>query len=399
MNRISLVNNHLAQGREVCIVAYGRSPLGPYRGDLSGYSATELSGLTLKLTLAKYGIDPNAVQELCLGNVYSAGLGQSPAKQTAVKAGLPDTVVCSSVNKVCSSGMLAIVSAYMTISQGHQDVVAAGGVEIMSNVPYYMPRNSKTKGDSELIDGMIKDGLWDSRYNVHMGECAEKCAEKYKITRKQMDDFSINSNLKAEDAWKNGKFKDEVIPIPNPKKPGEMISKDHIKGSNQKFEKLKTAFRKDNGTVTAGNASPLSDGAAMIVLSSRAKAQEMGWTVVGTILSFAHHEQNNIEFTTSPNLAIRKAIRKAEVNIENVDFFELNEAFAVVGISNVQLLGIPIEKVNVYGGALAIGHPIGCSGARIVVTLLSALRQEKSSLGVAAICNGGGGGSAIVIRI
>ena len=398
MKNLSIIKNHLAGPKEVCIVAAGRSPLGSYKGDLSGYTAVDLAAVTLKQTLSKHKIDPSAVQEFYLGNVYTGGLGQSPAKQVAVKAGLLDSTVCSNVNKVCSSGTLAIISGFLSISQGFEDVVAAGGVDIMSTVPYYMPRNSTKKGDSELVDGLVKDGLWDSRYNIHMGECGERLAEKYDVSREEMDSFSIKTNQKAVDAWKNGKFDDEVVHVPHPKKEG-MVTKDAVKGPGQNFAKMKTVFRKEKGRVTPGNASPISDGAAMVVLASRAKAQEMGWKVLGTISSFAHAEQNNIDFTTSPNLAVRKAVERAQLSLDKIDFFELNEAFSVVGIVNTKLLGISPEKVNVYGGAVALGHPLGCSGARIVVTLLSVLRQEKGSVGVAGICNGGGGASAIVIRV
>lgn len=398
MRGISIISNHLSSSREVCIVAAGRSPLCPYKGDLSSYSAIDLASLTLKQTLSKYNINPGSIEEFYLGNVYAGGLGQSPAKQVAIKAGLLESVICSNVNKVCSSGMLAIISGYMSIRQGIEDVVAAGGVDVMSNVPHYLPRNSTTKGDTQLIDGLVKDGLWDARYNIHMGECAERCAEKYNVSRQEMDDFSVSSNTKAINAWKNGKFNNEVLPVPNLKKQG-IIDKDVIKGPDQNFSKMRTAFRKENGKITPGNASPLTDGAAMVVLSSRAKAQEMGWKVLGTIVSFAHAEQNNIEFTTSPNLAVRKAVDRAGIAMEKVDFFELNEAFSVVGLVNTKLLGIQPEKVNVYGGAVALGHPLGCSGARIVVTLLNVLSQEHGKIGVAGICNGGGGASALVIRI
>lgn len=397
MKRLNLICRHLGGENEVVIVAAGRSPMTNYKGDLSGYTAVELASKTLQGTLDKFQIPASSIQEFFLGNVYAAGLGQSPAKQVAVRAGLPDSTICSNLNKVCSSGMLAITSAYLTIKQGIQDVVAAGGVDIMSNVPHYMNRNSTTKGDTQLIDGMIKDGLWDSRYNVHMGECAERCAEKYSITREDMDKFSIDSNTKALKAWEAGKFTSEVIPIKHPKSE-KTVDKDVIKGPAQKFSSMRTAFRKENGRVTAGNASPLSDGSAMLVLASRKKANEMGWKVLGTIESFAHAEQNNIDFTTTPNLAVRKACERANVKVSNVDYFELNEAFAVVGLANTKLLDIDASKVNVYGGAVALGHPLGCSGARIVVTLLSVLKQEGGKIGVAGICNGGGGGSAVVIR-
>ena len=262
-----------------------------------------------------------------------------------------------------------------------------------------MARNSTTKGDADLVDGMIKDGLWDSRYNIHMGECAERCAEKYNVTREEMDEFAVASNRKAQEAWAAGKFKDEVIVMKNPKNKAVNVEKDFIKGPNQKFSAARTAFRKEKGRVTAANASPLSDGSAMLVLSSRGKAVQMGWNILGTVDSFAHAEQNNIEFTTSPNLAVRLAAERSGLDLGKVDFYELNEAFAVVGIANTRLLGIDANKVNVYGGAVALGHPLGCSGARIVVTLLSVLRQEGGKVGIAGICNGGGGATALVVRV
>ncbi|CAG9331040.1 unnamed protein product [Blepharisma stoltei] len=399
MHRLSLISNHLSQQPEVCIVAAGRSPIGSYKGDLSAYFATDLAAYTLKETLKKFHINPSLVQELYLGNVYPAGLGQSPAKQVAIKAGLSESCICTNVNKVCSSGMFAISSAVMTIRQGLEDVIVAGGVEIMSNVPYYQQRGSLNRGDSVLVDGLLKDGLMDARYNIHMGECAERCAEKYNVTREEMDNFSKNTHEKARKAWENGKFNNEVIPVPNLKKKGNFIEKDALKQGELNFGKLRPAFRKENGKVTAGNASSLNDGAAMVVLCSRAKAQEMGWEVLGTIMSFAHAEQNNVEFTTSPNLAVRKAVEKAGLSLGDIELFELNEAFAVVGIVNTRLLGIGEEKVNIYGGAVALGHPLGCSGARIVITLLSALRQEGKRIGVAGICNGGGGATALVLKV
>ena len=275
MRGLSIISNHLATSREVCIVAAGRSPLCPYKGDLSGYTAIELAALTLNKTLSKHNISPGSIQEFYLGNVFPSGLGQSPAKQIAIKAGLSESVVCSNVNKVCSSGMLAIIAGFMSISQGTEDVVAAGGVDSLSNVPYFLPRNSTTKLDSELIDGLLKDGLWDPRYNIHMGECAERCAEKYSVSRQEMDEFSLSTNQKAFNAIKNGKFINEIIPVPYTKKEG-LITEDVIKGPGQDFGKLRTVFRGVNGKITPGNASPLTDGAAMVVLSTRAKAQEMG---------------------------------------------------------------------------------------------------------------------------
>lgn len=274
MRRIGLIRNHLSEGPEVVIVAAGRSPLGAYKGELAGYTATDLAGLTLKEILAKFKISPQLVQELYLGNVYSAGLGQSPAKQVAIKAGLSDSCICTNVNKVCSSGMLAISAAYMTIKQGLEDVIVAGGVEIMSNVPYYQKRGSTNRGDSELIDGLLVDGLIDARYKIHMGECAERCAEKYEVSREEMDDFSRKSHEKARKAWKTGKYDQEVIPVPNPKKKESLIKKDQLKQGELNFAKLRPVFRKENGKVTAGNSSPLSDGAAFLVLCSRGKAQE-----------------------------------------------------------------------------------------------------------------------------
>ena len=391
MERLSLVEKHIQTPKEVVIVAAGRSPLGAFRGNLSELNATDLAAQTLSGTLAKYKVPPQAIEMLYLGNVYSANLGQSPAKQVAVKAGLPPSTVCVNMNKVCSSGMVALTTGYMDILLGNCDTVAVGGVDVMSAVPLYQYKGSQAKP----TDGMIKDGLWDAKYNVHMGECAERCADKYGVSKQRMDEFSQKTIEKAHSAWEAGKFQREIVPVV--KQDGNSVAKDQLKPANQNFSKMRTVFRKQGGRVTAGNASPLSDGAAMLVLTTRSKAQEMGWSVLGKLENFAHAEQDNVEFTTSPNLAVRKLLEKTQVNINQVDLFELNEAFAVVGIVNTDLLGVDPQKVNVYGGAIALGHPLGCSGARIVVTLLSALRQENKKLGVAGICNGGGGGSAVLV--
>lgn len=376
---------------EVCIVAAGRSPITSYKGALYGLDPTTIASETLSATLSAYRINPSTIGEFYLGNIFTANLGQNPAKQVLNKSKLPDSIVSHTVYKVCSSGMLAVILGSMAISQGFEDVVIAGGVEIMSNAPYMYPRLLKMEG--ERSDSLIDDGLTDMFHHIHMGEVGEKCADKYGITREHMDIYAIKSYEKALEAWKNGKFAREVFPVTGKQGPVQI---DSIKtGIN--FEKLKPSFR-ENGKITPGNAPPISDGAAMLVLASRAKAEEMNWEVLATLESFAHAEQDSLEFPTSPSLAVKKALERANKKVENVDFFEINEAFAAVGIINQQILGFDEKKLNPYGGALAIGHPVGCSGARIIVTLVNALIQEKKHIGVAGICNGGGGASAVLLH-
>lgn len=367
--------------------------------DFMSLSATDIAAQTLKGVLGKSRIDPAAVQELYLGNVISANLGQSPARQVALKAGLPPSVICTNVNKVCASGMKAAMLGAMAITQGFAECIVVGGTESMSNVPYYLPgaRSGYMRGDQKAIDGVVKDGLWDPLLNVHMGECAERCADKRQISRQEMDRCSQLSYSRAKTAWSAHKFTSEIIPIQVSTPKPRLVTTDSMPGQSFDVTKARPAFRK-NGKITAGNASSLSDGAAILVLASRAKAERNNWPILATIESFADYEAAPEDFPIAPSFAIQKALERANLTINQVDFAEINEAFAVVNATNMQLLGLPESKLNVYGGAVALGHPIGCSGARILVTLLSILKQEGGSVGVAGICNGGGGASALIIR-
>lgn len=400
--RLRLISQHLtAEREEVCIVAAGRSPIGNYKGELMPLSATDIAAQTLKGVLERFRIPASEVKELVLGNVLSANLGQSPARQVALKASLPVSVICTNVNKVCASGMKALMIGAASISQGFADCVAVGGTESMSNVPYYMPgaRFGYGRGDQKVVDGVIKDGLWDPLLNIHMGECAERCADKNNVTRADMDRFAKMSYERSAKAWSSGKFNKEIVAItvPDPRKKSVTVTSDTIAGKGLDVSKARPAFRKD-GRITAGNASSLSDGAAMLVLTSRRKAQQHNWPVLATLSSYADFEAAPEDFPTAPTYAIQTALQRASLTTNQVDFFEINEAFAVVNAANAKLLGVPEAKLNVYGGAVALGHPIGCSGARIIVTLLSVLAQESGTVGVAAICNGGGGASAVVLR-
>ena len=368
----------------------GRSPITSYKGSLYGIDPTSLASETLTSTLTSYRINPSTIGELYLGNIYTMNLGQNPARQVLNKAKLPDGIVSHTVYKVCSSGMLAVILGSMSIAQGFEEVVVAGGVEIMSNAPYLYPRLTRMEGDRG--DALI-DELTDPFHLIHMGEIGERCADKYGISRALMDDYAEHSYKKALQAWKSGKFAKEVFPVTGRE---GMVYMDSIK-PNVNFAKLKPSFREE-GKITPGNAPPLSDGAAMLVLASREKAEEMQWEVLASLESFAHAEQTSVEFPTSPAIAIRKALEKTKYKVKDVDFFEINEAFAAVGIVNQELLGFEMHRLNPYGGALAIGHPVGASGARIIVTLVNALIQEKKHTGVAGICNGGGGASAVVVR-
>lgn len=377
--------------KDVCIVAAGRSPLTAYKGPYYGMEASSLASETLTSTLTAFRINPNTIDELYLGNIFQLNQGQNLAKQVLNKAQLPDSIVSHTVNKICSSGMFAITLGSMSIAQGYADVVISGGVEIMSNAPYTYPRLLRM--DGERSDSLIDDGLTDVFHKIHMGEVGERCADKYGISKEEMDEYSKKSYKKAQDAWAKGKFSKEVFPV---KGRNGIVQMDFIK-PNVQFEKLKPSFR-ENGKITPGNAPPISDGAAMIVLASREKAQEMNWPVLASILSFGHYDQDSVEFPTSPAYAIQKALKIAKLDIDQVDFFEINEAFAAVGIVNQRILNFDMEKLNPYGGAIAIGHPVGASGTRIVITLVNALAQENKTIGVAGICNGGGGGTALVIK-
>jgi acetyl-CoA C-acetyltransferase len=379
-----------------------RTPIGSFMGGLSGIPAPKLGAKAIKGALDKAGIDPALVQEVLMGNVIQAGTGQAPARQSAIYAGIPDTVPCTTVNKVCASGMKAIMQGAQSIALGDNDIVVAGGMENMSLIPHYVHmRNPHKFGPVKMEDGMQKDGLVDV-YDQHaMGVCADTCAEEYKFSREEQDQFAIQSYERSAAAWKSGKFKDEVIAVEVPQRRGEPVIIDEDEEfKNVRMDKipnLRPAFSKE-GTVTAANASTINDGAAAVVLMSAEKADELNIKPLVKIRSYADAAQEPKWFTTAPAKALPKALDKAGIDIDDVDYFEFNEAFSVVGLANIKLLGLNDSNVNVNGGAVSLGHPLGCSGARITMTLISVLIQNQASIGAAAICNGGGGASAIVLE-
>ena len=389
--------------KDVVIVSAVRTPMGSFGGALSSVSAPKLGAAAIKGALSKINLDPSLVQEVIMGNVLQANTGQSPARQAAIEAGLTTDVPCTTINKVCASGMKAIMMAAQSIKAGENDIVIAGGMENMSSVPYYMDkaRNGYRLGDGVLIDGLLKDGLTDVYNKVHMGVCAEKCADEMSFSREEQDEFALTSYDRSAAAWSAGKFNDEVIPVEVPQRRGDalIISEDEeYKNINkEKFLKLRTVFKKD-GTVTAGNASTINDGASALILMSSDKALELGITPLAKINSFADAAQEPEWFTIAPAKAVPIAVAKAGLSINDVDYWELNEAFSVVGLANIKKLGLDAEKVNLNGGAVSLGHPLGNSGSRIVVTLINVLKQNNGKYGGAGICNGGGGASAIVIE-
>lgn len=389
--------------KEVVIVSAVRTPMGSFMGSLSQVPATKLGATAIKGALEKVNLDPKEIEEVYFGSVLQAGLGQAPARQAAKFAGLSDETRCTTVNKVCASGMKSISLAAQQIMTGQAEVVVAGGMESMSLVPHYLPksRSGQKFGNMTAIDGLAHDGLTDVYNEQLMGSCADLCASEYKISREEQDAFAIQSYQRAADAWANGKFKDEVVPVELKDRKGNITMFDEDEEyKNVKFEKipqLRAAFSKD-GTVTAANASTMNDGAAALVLMSAEKAQSMNLTPLATIKGFADAEQAPEWFTTAPAKAVPAALKNAQIDINDVDLFEFNEAFAVVGLANNKILKLSDEKVNIHGGAVALGHPLGASGARIVVTLIHALRQEGKKIGAAGICNGGGGASAIVLE-
>jgi len=390
--------------KEVYIVAAVRTPIGSFGGTLSSLSATALGGIVIKGALEKVGLSKDLVDEVIMGSVIQAGLGQAPARQAAKSAGLPDKVICTTINKVCASGMKSIAIAAQNIILGDADIIIAGGMESMSNVPFYntTQRWGNKYGDTVLQDGLAKDGLVDVYDKVAMGNFADACATKYNVSREAQDAFAVNSYKKAQAATEHGWFKDEIVPVEIPQKKGApiIIDKDEepSKVNFDKLPQLNPAFSKE-GTVTAANASTMNDGAAAVVLMSAEKAKELGMKPIAIIKSFADAEQDPKWFTTSPSLALPKALKKANLTINDIQFFEFNEAFSVVGIVNTEILKIDPSKVNVHGGAVALGHPLGCSGARIMVSLIHILSKHKAKYGAAAICNGGGGASAMVIEL
>jgi len=362
-------------------------------------TAPELGSAAIVGALKQAGIGGDVVDEVFMGNVLSANIGQAPAKQAQLGAGIPDSVPATTVNKVCASGMKAVMFGAQSIMLGQNDCVVAGGMESMSNAPFYSPnqRWGNKMGHTQTIDACIKDGLWDPYDNAHMGMCAELCADTYKHDRAEQDAFALKSYQRAQDAHKNGKFAGECVAMPLKKGKSHTVDEQINKLSPEKMAKIGPVFKK-GGSVTAGNASPLSDGAAALVLMSGKKMRSMGLKPISKIRGFADAAKAPREFTTAPSLAVPKALAHAGVKKEDVDFWELNQAFSVVGLANTKILGIDPTKVDVYGGAVALGHPIGCSGARILVTLCSILEQEKGKIGCAAICNGGGGASALVLE-
>lgn len=390
--------------KEVVIISAVRTPIGSFGGCFSSISATLLGSIAIKGALEKINLSPEKVDEVYMGNVLQANLGQAPARQAAIAAGISHEVPCTTINKVCSSGMKSIMLAAQSIICGDNDVVIAGGMENMSAVPHYFAkgRNGQKLGDMELIDGLVKDGLTDVYNNIHMGNCAELCAKEMNFSREQQDAFAIESYKRSADAWENGKFKDEVIPVAVPQRRGnDIIISEDEEYKNVKMEKipnLRPVFDK-NGTVTAANASTLNDGAAALLLMSSEKAKELAIKPLAKIRSYADAAHQPKWFTTAPAKALSIALNKANLSTSDVDYFELNEAFSVVGLANIEKLGLNNTSVNVNGGAVSLGHPLGCSGARIIVTLLHVLQHNDAKVGAAGICNGGGGASALVVEM
>lgn len=389
--------------KEVYIVAAVRTPFGSWGGALKSFSATQLGSFAIKGALEKAGLNPKEVNEVYMGCVLQANLGQAPARQAARFAGIPDNVPCTTINKVCASGMKSIMLGAQSIMLGDNDVVIAGGMESMSNVPFYVDslRWGHKYGNTSLTDGLSKDGLLDVYHNYMMGNAAELCAKECNISREDQDAFAIESYKRSQKAWEEGKFNEEVVPVAIPQRKVDpvMFAKDE-EPWNVKFDKipeLKPAFIKD-GTVTAANASTMNDGAAVVILMSKEKMEALGLKPLAKIKGFADAEQAPEWFTTTPSLAVPKAVEKAGLTMKDVAYFELNEAFSVVGIANMQKMNLRPDQVNVNGGAVSIGHPLGASGARIIVTLLNVLKQNSAQYGAAGICNGGGGASAMVIE-
>ena len=388
--------------KEVVIVSVARTPIGSFMGSLSKISAPKLGAIAIKGALDKINLNPELIDEVFMGNVVSAGVGQAPARQAAIFAGIPDTVPCTTINKVCSSGMKSVMLAAQSISLGDTEIVVAGGMENMSLIPHYLHGRQGTKfGPTTLEDGMQKDGLVDVYEKVAMGVCADACATKYGFSREDQDAYAIQSYQRSSEAWKSGKFSDEIIPVEIPQRKGvPVLMTEDEEYKNVKLEKipsLRAAFSKE-GTVTAANASTINDGGAALILMSAEKALELKLTPIAKIKSFADAAHEPEWFTTAPSKAIPKALSKANITIDDVDYFELNEAFSVVGLANMKILNLKNERVNVNGGAVSLGHPLGVSGARIIIALTSILKQNNAKIGAAGICNGGGGASAMILE-
>jgi acetyl-CoA C-acetyltransferase len=389
--------------KKVYIVSATRTPIGAFNGSLAAVTAPQLGAVAIKGALAKAGISPEMVEEVFMGNVISAGMGQAPATQAMIYAGIPNTVPATIVNKVCASGSKAVMMAAQSIMLGINDIVVAGGMESMSNIPYYLDkaRNGYRLGHGTVLDGMVKDGLWDVYNDYHMGSAAELCAREYKISREDQDAFAVESYTRAQAAYANNAFANELVSVEIPVRGKDPIvvsvDEEYLKVNFDKMKTLRPAFEKE-GTVTAANASKLNDGASALVLMSEEKVKELGLKPMAQIIGFGDAAHAPEWFTTAPSLAVPKALKMAGVDIKDVDSFELNEAFSVVGLVNTQIMGLDAKKVNPRGGAVALGHPLGSSGSRILVTLAHQLQQEGKRYGVTGICNGGGGASAIVIE-
>ncbi|MBA6314839.1 acetyl-CoA C-acyltransferase [Cellulophaga baltica] len=388
--------------KKVVIVSAVRTPIGSFMGSLSSVSAPKLGATAIKGALDKINLDASLVEEVIMGNVVSAGTGQAPARQAAIYAGIPNTVPCTTINKVCASGMKAVMQAAQAIAIGDASIVVAGGMENMSLIPHYVHmRNGQKFGPTTLVDGMQKDGLVDAYDENAMGVCADACATKYEFSREDQDNYAIQSYNRSSEAWEKGNFNNEIVPVEVPQRRGEPTivhqDEEYKNVRMDKIPSLRPAFTKD-GTVTAANASTINDGAAALILMSEEKAKELNLTPLATIIGYADAAHEPEWFTTAPAKALPKALDKANISIKDVDYFEFNEAFSVVGLANMKLLGLTDKNVNVNGGAVSLGHPLGCSGARILVTLINVLEQQNGTTGAAAICNGGGGASAIVIK-
>jgi acetyl-CoA C-acetyltransferase len=389
--------------KEVYIVSAVRTPIGSFGGTLKDIPATKLGAIAIQSAIEKAGIQPEQVEEVLMGCVLQANLGQAPARQAAKYAGLPDKVVCTTINKVCASGMKAVAQAAQSIMLGDADIIVAGGMENMSSVPFYVEnlRWGNKYGDTKLIDGLAKDGLTDCYHGYAMGCAADLTATEHKISREEQDAFAIESYTRSQNAWGSGKFKDEVVVVEVPSRKETIKFEKDEEPWNVKFDKipgLKPAFSKD-GTVTAANASTMNDGAAALVLMSKEKANELGIKPIAKIISYADAEQAPEKFTTTPSLAVPRAVKKAGLKMSDIDYYELNEAFSVVGVANIKLMSLDPSKVNVNGGAVSLGHPLGASGARIIISLINVLKQNNGKYGAAGICNGGGGASAMVIQL
>ena len=388
--------------KDIVIVSAVRTPIGSFLGSLADIPATKLGEIAIKGALSKINLKPELVDEVLMGNVVQANNGQAPARQAAMGAGIPDTVPCTTINKVCASGMKAVMQAAQAIALGDAEIIVAGGMENMSMIPHYLHlRKGQKFGPAQMVDGLQRDGLVDAYDNNAMGTCADLCATEHHISREEQDEFAKESYKRSAEAWKAGKFDDEVVPVEIPQRRGEpIIMKEDEEFKNIKLDKissLRPAFSKD-GTATAANSSTINDGAGAVILMTKEKAEELGLEILATIKGYADAAQEPERFTTAPAKALPLALKKAKVSKEDIDFFEFNEAFSVVGIANTKLLGLDSSKVNVNGGAVSLGHPLGCSGVRILITLINIMKQNNAKLGAAAICNGGGGASAMILE-